>query len=68
MKMIFVMIGLMFAANVASAEFKMGFVDTQKAIQESKLGKKAKTEMEKEGEKKKKELDKKKDDMNDMKH
>ncbi|MBC7754718.1 MAG: OmpH family outer membrane protein [Moraxellaceae bacterium] len=67
MKMIYVMIGLMFAANLARAEFKMGFVDTQKAIQESKLGKKAKTEMEKEGEKKKKELDKKKDDIEKMK-
>lgn len=67
MKMIYVLVGLALAANVAHAEFKMGFVDTQKAIQDSKAGKKAKAEMEKEGDKKKKELDKKKDDIEKMK-
>ncbi len=51
----------------ASAEFKMGFVDTQRAIQDSKVGKKAKAEIEKEGEKKKKDLDKKKADIEKMK-
>lgn len=66
MKMIYVVLGLVLAATTAHAEFKMGFVDTQKAIQESKAGKKAKAEMEKEGEKKKKELDKKKNDIEKM--
>lgn len=67
MKMIYMVLGLVFVSQLAHAEFKMGFVDTQKAIQESKAGKKAKIEMEKEGEKKKKELDKKKTDIEKMK-
>jgi outer membrane protein len=60
------MISLLLGLSIAKAEFKMAFVDTQKAIQESKIGKKAKAEIEKDGEKKKKELDKKKADLDKM--
>jgi len=63
-----VVIGLafvMFTVNV-QAEFKMGYVDIQKAIQSSKAGKKAKEDMMKEAEKKKKEFDKKNVDIEKM--
>lgn len=67
MKKMNLMLALVLMSLVAKAEFKMAFVDTQRAIQESKVGKKAKAEIEKEGEKKKKELDKKKSDIEKMK-
>lgn len=54
------------APVIASAQTKVGFVDTQKAIQESKAGKKAKSELEKEVEKKKKEIEKKDADLKKM--
>lgn len=66
MKMVSVLFAVVFASVAAQAQFKMAFVDTQKAIQDSKMGKKAKSELEKEGEKKKKELDKKKVDIEKM--
>ena len=66
MKMISILLGVILSTTMAQAQTKVGFVDTQKAIQESKMGKKAKAEMEKEGEKKKKELDKKKADLEKM--
>lgn len=47
----------------AHAEFKMAYVDIQKAIQTSKAGKKAKADMTKDAEKKNKELEKKKADI-----
>lgn len=48
---------------VFAAEFKVGIVDMQKAIQTSSAGKKAKKEVEADFEKKKKELKKKEDDL-----
>lgn len=50
----------------AQAQTKIGLVDMQKAIQSSKDGKKAKTELEGEFEKKKKELQKKEGDLKKM--
>jgi len=54
------------AFTVAAAEVKIGFVDMQKAIQETKAGKKAKKELETEFNKKKKELEKKEADLKKM--
>lgn len=48
------------------AEFKMGVVNLQKAIQSTSQGKKAKTELETDFEKKKKELQKKEADLKKM--
>lgn len=53
---------LLFSA-VAVADFKVGIVDMQKAIQSSSAGKKAKKEVEGDFEKKKKDLKKKEDDL-----
>jgi outer membrane protein len=50
-------------SSVALADFKVGIVDMQKAIQSSSAGKKAKKEVEGDFEKKKKELKKKEDDL-----
>lgn len=49
-------------ATAAHADFKVGVVDMQKAIQSTSAGKKAKKELEGEFEKKKKEIKKKEDD------
>lgn len=49
---------LMFASLNLSAEVKVGFVDLQRAIQETTAGKKAKAELETEFSKKKKEFEK----------
>ncbi|MBC7370450.1 MAG: OmpH family outer membrane protein [Bdellovibrionaceae bacterium] len=49
-----------------AAETKIGFVDMQKAIQATAAGKKAKTELEGEFNKKKKELEKKEADLKKM--
>jgi outer membrane protein len=49
--------------TVAAAEVKIGFVDMQKAIQESSAGKKAKKELEEDFNKKKKDLEKKEADL-----
>ncbi|MBO9666928.1 MAG: OmpH family outer membrane protein [Bdellovibrio sp.] len=57
---------LMMAASVNAAESKVGFVDMQKAIQSTSAGKKAKTELETEFNKKKKELEKKEADLKKM--
>lgn len=59
---IFVVVAL-FASAAVAAEFKVGVVDMQKAIQTSSAGKKAKKEVEGDFEKKKKDLKKKEDDL-----
>jgi len=50
-------------SSFAMADFKVGVIDMQKAIQTSSAGKKAKKEVEGDFEKKKKELKKKEDDL-----
>ena len=52
--------------SFAAEEMKMGFVDMQKAIQETAAGKKAKKDLEDEFNKKKKELEKKEADLKKM--
>lgn len=59
---IFITVAL-FASSAVAAEFKVGVVDMQKAIQTSSAGKKAKKEVEGDFEKKKKDLKKKEDDL-----
>ncbi len=54
---------VLFASAAVAAEFKVGVVDMQKAIQTSSAGKKAKKEVEGDFEKKKKDLKKKEDDL-----
>lgn len=51
---------------VAGAEVKIGYVDMQKAIQETGAGKKAKKELEEDYNKKKKDLEKKEADLKKM--
>ncbi|MCB9073077.1 MAG: OmpH family outer membrane protein [Bdellovibrionaceae bacterium] len=63
MKKLMLMMIVSLFAMVASAEFKAGVIDMQKAIQSTKAGKKAKDELEKEFEKKKVDLKKKEDDL-----
>lgn len=65
MKMILVA-AMLLCAGFAQAQTKVGFVDMQKAIQSSAEGKKAKSELEAEFEKKKKELQKKEADLKKM--
>lgn len=50
----------------AATDFKVGYVDVQKAIEKTSMGKKAKDEMKKEAEKKNKDLEKKKADIEKM--
>ncbi|MBS1970568.1 MAG: OmpH family outer membrane protein [Bdellovibrionales bacterium] len=57
---------VMAASLVHAAEAKIGFVDMQKAIQSTAAGKKAKSELEGEFNKKKKELEKKEADLKKM--
>ena len=54
------------AADAPAAAGKMGYVDLQKAIQETSTGKKAKKDLEGEFNKKKKELEKKEADLKKM--
>ncbi len=67
MKNKIVIVVALFAGLITSAasaaEFKVGVVDMQKAIQTSSAGKKAKKEVEGDFEKKKKDLKKKEDDL-----
>lgn len=63
MKQTVLVVMALMLTNVVSAEFKAGFVDMQKAIQNTESGKKAKKELEKEFEKKKGDLKKKEDDL-----
>lgn len=66
MKAIAVLSALLLAGTVAQAEVKIGYVDMQKAVQTTAAGKKAKTELESEFEKKKKELQKREGDLKKM--
>lgn len=63
---IFIVVALfagLITSTASAAEFKVGVVDMQKAIQTSSAGKKAKKEVEGDFEKKKKDLKKKEDDL-----
>ncbi|MEN0059000.1 MAG: OmpH family outer membrane protein [Bdellovibrio sp.] len=66
MKKSLIVLSLLMTASLAQAEAKFGFVDMQKAIQASSAGKKAKTELEGDFNKKKKELEKKEADLKKM--
>lgn len=66
MKKLVVALSVLIMAAAAKAESKIGFVDMQKAIQSSSAGKKAKSELEAEFNKKKKELEKKEADLKKM--
>jgi len=57
---------LVFAGQVRAADLHFGYIDMQKAIQETKAGKKAKADIEKEVEKKKKEFQDKEKDLQKM--
>ena len=59
MKKVIVLLGSLLIASAGHAETKIGLVDMQKAIQSTSAGKKAKTELEGEFNKKKKELESK---------
>lgn len=61
------LLALLFLSQVATAaDMKIGLVDMQKAIQSTTAGKKAKTELEAEFEKRKKDLQKKEADLKKM--
>ncbi|AFY01179.1 OmpH family outer membrane protein [Bdellovibrio bacteriovorus] len=66
MKRMLIVLSMLLTASLAQAEAKVGFVDMQKAIQSTSAGKKAKTELETEFNKKKKELEKKEADLKKM--
>ncbi len=63
MKNLLIALVTLFTVNAMAADFKVGIVDMQKAIQSSAAGKKAKKEVEGDFEKKKKDLKKKEDDL-----
>lgn len=62
----FVLVLCLMGTNAFAADMKIGLVDMQKAIQSTAAGKKAKTELETEFEKRKKELQKKETDLKKM--
>lgn len=66
MKRMMIALSLLLAASFAQAETKIAFVDMQKAIQTTASGKKAKSELEGEFNKKKKDLEKKEADLKKM--
>jgi outer membrane protein len=66
MRNVLVAMSLLLAAAIANADTKIGFVDMQKAIQATAAGKKAKTELEGDFNKKKKDLEKKEADLKKM--
>lgn len=66
MKKMILMSALVFGLSFAHAEFKMAYLDIQKAIQSSNAGKKAKENLQGEADKKNKELEKKKNDIEKM--
>ncbi|AHI05526.1 hypothetical protein BDW_05090 [Bdellovibrio bacteriovorus W] len=66
MKKLLIALAVFASASFAHAQAKVGFVDMQKAIQTTAAGKKAKTELEGEFNKKKKELEKKEADLKKM--
>lgn len=61
-----IVLSMLMTASFAQAEAKVGFIDMQKAIQATSAGKKAKTELEGDFNKKKKELEKKEADLKKM--
>lgn len=65
-KMILTLAAAAMVSSVAMAENKVGFVDVQKAVQATSLGKKAKASMDTEYQKRKKELEKKNTDIQKM--
>ena len=60
------LVAVTFSMKAMAAEFKLGVVNMQKAIQSTSAGKKAKTELESDFEKKKKDLQKKEADLKKM--
>jgi outer membrane protein len=66
MKIFVTLASVLMMASIASADFKLAYVDVQKAIEKSTAGKKAKDDMKKEAEKKNKDLEKKKSDVDKM--
>jgi outer membrane protein len=66
MRNVLIAMSLILSAAIANAETKIGFVDMQKAIQATAAGKKAKTELEGDFNKKKKDLEKKEADLKKM--
>lgn len=66
MKAFLTLAAVFLTTTLAVAEFKLAYVDVQKAIEKSTAGKKAKEEMKKEADKKNKELEKKKSDVDKM--
>lgn len=65
-KMVLILAAVLVASSSVFAQSKIGLIDMQKAIQSSAAGKKAKSELEAELEKKKKEIKKKEDDLKKM--
>jgi outer membrane protein len=66
MRNLLIAMSLILSAAIAKADTKIGFVDMQKAIQATAAGKKAKTELEGDFNKKKKDLEKKEADLKKM--
>jgi len=66
MRNVLIAMSLVLSAAIAKADTKIGFVDMQKAIQATAAGKKAKTELEGDFNKKKKDLEKKEADLKKM--
>lgn len=66
MKNMLIVLSMLMTASFAQAEAKVGYIDMQKAIQATSAGKKAKTELEGDFNKKKKELEKKEADLKKM--
>ena len=58
-----VSLAAIFVGSIAQANSKVGYVDMQRAVQATTAGKKAKTDLEAEFNKRKKDLDKKKADI-----
>lgn len=63
MKNVLVILLATVCASFASANSKVGYVDVQRAIEQSSVGKKAKDEMKKEADKRNKDLEKRKTDI-----
>lgn len=66
MKLTMGILSLICAGTLAHAEVKIGYVDLQKAIQSTSAGKKAKTELESEFNKRKKDIESKEVDIKKM--
>jgi outer membrane protein len=65
-KIILTFAAVILSSTLAQAEFKLAYIDIQKAIQSSNAGKKAKEDLQKEADKKNKDLEKKKSDIEKM--